>query len=265
MPFAHIQKRLGRKVLTAKVLRENPAAFITFDLLYLNGELLMDRPLRERREVLRGLSAELLRSEAAEVVTADDVERAFTAARGRRNEGVVLKDPDSLYAPGRRGNLWLKLKTHLPTIDCVVTAAEYGHGKRREVLSDYTFAVWDPAAGVEGARLVNVGKAFTGCTDEEIARLTETFLGLSRGQAGRVHMVEPTVVLEIACDQIQKSARHASGFALRFPRIKCVRWDKRATDADTLLQVAEIYESQLNFGRAQAEAVPEPTLFDGMM
>jgi DNA ligase-1 len=160
------------------------------------------------------------------------------------------------------------LKTHLPTLDCVVTAAEYGHGKRRDVLSDYTFAVWDREPSEEGARLVNVGKAFTGLTDAEIAEYTEVFLGLSRGRRGRVHVVEPRVVVEIACDQIQRSGRHESGYALRFPRIKRVRTDKRPEDADRLARVGEIYESQANFAkggkRAGKVVVEEPGLFDGL-
>jgi DNA ligase-1 len=208
-------------------------------------------------------------TDAIEVRTSDDIKRAFNAAREcRRNEGIVLKDPDSPYAPGRRGKMWLKLKTHLPTFDCVVTAAEYGHGKRRGVLSDYTFAVWsdDPAAG---GQLVNIGKAYSGCTDEEIAQLTATFLSLSRSHRGHVHVVEPRIVLEIAADQIQKSARHSSGFALRFPRIKRIRWDKPAQEADRLSRIAEIYEGSSNFGRNAAgeapdEPAPEASLFDGL-
>jgi DNA ligase-1 len=266
LPFAHIQKRLGRKSLSSRTLRENPAAFIGFDLLYSDGELLMDRPLRERRASLARLPS-LLVSAAAEVITVEQIDQAFAAARARRNEGIVLKDPDSPYSPGRRGQMWLKLKTHLPTIDCVVTAAEYGHGRRRGVLSDYTFAVWD-AEPDTGGELVNIGKAYSGCTDQEIVQLTKTFLGLSRTRRGHLHLVEPKIVLEIACDQIQKSARHASGFALRFPRIKRIRWDKRPQDADRLARIVEIYQSHANTARGHVvreppESAPEPTLFDG--
>lgn len=278
LPFAHIQRRLGRKVLTAKVLRENPCRFVAFDLLYLDGELLMDRPLRERRAALDALCRScqigvdagppLVTTAVTEVVAGPEIVAAFDAARGRRNEGVILKDPESVYSPGRRGRWWLKLKTHLPTLDCVVTAVEYGHGKRRDVLSDYTFAVWDRDPGEDGAALVNVGKAFTGLTDAEIAEYTRVFLSLARSRHGRVLIVEPRVVVEIACDQIQRSARHAGGFALRFPRIKRIRTDKRPEDADRLPRVAEVYESQSNFARSRAEArvaPPEPPgLFDDL-
>jgi DNA ligase-1 len=280
LPFAHIQKRLGRKVLTAKILRDNPAALIAFDILYRDGELLMDCPLSVRRAALlklcggdaegcNGAGAKLLFSEMTPVTTAEAIAAHFAAARDRRNEGSVLKDPQSPYSPGRRGKMWLKIKTHLPTLDCVVTAAEYGHGKRRNSLSDYTFAVWDRDPTQEGATLVNVGKAYSGVTDEEIKQLTELFLKLSVRQHGHVHVVVPQVVLEIACDQIQKSDRHASGYALRFPRIKRIRWDKRPEDADRLERVAEVYRSTANFARpttepAPAAPAPEPTLFDLM-
>jgi DNA ligase-1 len=280
MPFAHIQKRLGRKVLRPKILRDNPAAFIAFDILYKDGELVMDLPLVQRRKSLESLAllrlpnplpegegtGQLLTTSIVEVTTSEQVASVFDAARNRRNEGVILKDPASLYSPGRRGQMWFKLKTHLPTLDCVVTAAEYGHGKRRGVLSDYTFAVWDREPAEDGAALVNVGKAYSGVTDEEIAQLTELFLKISRANLGRVHAVEPKVVLEIACDQIQTSNRHASGYAFRFPRIKRIRWDKRPEDADRLSRVIEIYQSTHNFGRSnrppEPVPVPEPTLFD---
>jgi DNA ligase-1 len=278
LPFAHIQKRLGRKVLTAKILRDNPAAFIAFDVLYCDGELLMDRPLAARREALLKLCGGgqdaadcgaplLLFSRVKEVTTPDQIAAHFAGARERRNEGTVLKDPASPYSPGRRGKMWLKIKTHLPTLDCVVTAAEYGHGKRRNSLSDYTFAVWDRDPSLPDATLVNVGKAYSGVTDEEIAQLTELFHKLSVQRYGHVHVVRPQVVLEIACDQIQKSDRHASGYALRFPRIKRIRWDKRPQDADRLERVAEVYRSTANFARPTVDVPeratpPEPTLFD---
>ena len=262
LPFAHIQKRLGRKKLDSETLKENPAAFIPFDLLYRDGELLIDCPLRIRRERLTRL---VQGTEIVEVSSAEQIIAAFELARESRNEGIVLKDPDSIYSPGRRGQAWLKLKTHLPTFDCVVTAAEYGHGKRRSVLSDYTFGVWTDDPSVPDAKLVNIGKAYSGVTDEEIVRLTELFLQISRQHVGRVHLVEPKIVLEIACDQIQKSKRHASGYALRFPRIKRIRWDKRPQDADRLAHIAEIYESMPNFGRsvdAPKVLKTEATLFD---
>jgi DNA ligase-1 len=264
LPFAHIQRRLGRKTLTLKILRDDPAVFIGFDLLYFNGELLTEQPLRRRRELLSNLP--VLITTLANVITAAEIDSAFLRSRQSRNEGLVLKDPESIYSPGRRGKMWLKLKTQLPTFDCVVTAAEFGHGKRRNTLSDYTFAVWDGEPNDPEAKLVNIGKAFSGVTDEEIAQLTEIFLNLSSALYGSVYLVQPKIVLEIACDQIQKSKRHESGYALRFPRIKRVRWDKGPRDADRLSRIVEIYQSTHNFGRGSADDIivpAEPTLFDG--
>jgi DNA ligase-1 len=266
LPFAHIQKRLGRKMLTRRIIEQNPCAFIAFDILYHDGELLMDKPLSERRSALGSL--DLLTTKVTPVATADEIDAAFCTARDCRNEGLVLKDPASPYSPGRRGQMWLKLKTHLPTFDCVVTFAETGHGKRRNSLSDYTFAVWDRDPAQPGAQLVNVGKAYSGVTDAEIAQLTEIFTADTVRQLGRVRQVRPKIVFEIACDQIQKSKRHASGYALRFPRIKRIRWDKPIDQADRLSRVAEVYESVANFGRSEGpeepEEQPEPTLFDGL-
>ena len=268
LPFAHIQKRLGRKVLTPKIIRDNPAAFIAFDILYRNGELLMEKPLRDRRAMLERLCFAsgkcIIATALSNVSTAEEIDRAFCTARDCRNEGLVLKDPDSIYSPGRRGQAWLKLKTHLPTFDCVVTFAETGHGKRRNSLSDYTFAVWDRDPAEPNAKLVNIGKAYSGVTDSEIAQLTELFTSITLQNLGRVRLVEPRIVLEIACDQIQKSDRHDSGYALRFPRIKRIRWDKRPADADRLSRVIDVYESPANFGRQEIadQTPPEPTLFD---
>jgi len=269
LPFAHIQTRLGRKALDRRVIAENPIRFVAFDALYVDGEMLMDRPLQERRrrleELLRGTEA-LLVTRAIEVRTTEEIDAAFCNARDCRNEGLMLKDPESAYLPGRRGRAWLKIKTHLPTLDCVVTAVETGHGKRRNWLSDYTFAVWDREPGEPGARLVNVGKAYSGLTEVEIIELTELFTRTMIAQHGRVRIVEPRIVLEIACDQIQKSNRHASGYALRFPRIKRIRHDKRPEDADRLSRVVEIYQSPANFGKreisTESSIDPQLELFD---
>jgi len=270
-PFAHLQRRLGRKKPTANMLKTYPVRIVAFDVLYANGDLLMERPLRERRARLAQLADgdALAITSVTEVRIVEEITAAFEEAKARRNEGLILKDPESIYSPGRRGKLWLKLKTHLPTLDCVVTAAEYGHGKRRNLLSDYTFAVWrgdpaDPAA----AELLNVGKAYSGVTDAEIAQLTALFKEIAVSDNGRVFQVRPQVVMEIAFDQIQRSTRHASGFALRFPRIKTIRFDKRPRDADRLERVEQIFQSAANTSRdaqpggAKDESDREPTLFD---
>ena len=170
------------------------------------------------------------------------VDRAFDDARERRNEGLMVKDPGSTYQPGRRGLGWLKLKKALATLDCVVVGVEWGHGKRRGVLSDYTFAVRETDA--PDARLLTIGKAYTGLTDAEIAEMTERFTALTLQDFGRYRTVVPEVVVEIAFDRIMRSSRHRSGFALRFPRIARIRDDKAPAEADTLATVEALVAEQ---------------------
>lgn len=238
--FFELQRRLGRKQVGDKLRAEVPVVLVAFDLLRLDGEDLLDHALDERRRRLEALGLEhpflLARREVAR--SADDLDRIFAETRERGNEGLMVKDPDSGYTPGRRGMAWLKLKRPLATLDVVVTAVEWGHGKRRGVLSDYTFAVLDESTG----KLVNVGKAYTGLTDAEIADYTRRFLELTTADYGRSRTVRPEVVLEVAFDSIQISNRHRSGFALRFPRIVRIREDKPVAEIDTLARVGELYE-----------------------
>jgi DNA ligase-1 len=168
----------------------------------------------------------------------EHLDKLFTAARDRGNEGLMVKDLASPYSPGRRGKSWLKLKRELATLDVVVTAVEWGHGKRAGVLSDYTFAVRD------GDELLNVGKAYSGLTDAEIAEMTQWFLQHTIDDQGFRRAVEPKIVLEVAFNNMMRSDRHASGFALRFPRILRIRTDKNADEIDTLDTVREIYQRQ---------------------
>jgi DNA ligase-1 len=171
--------------------------------------------------------------------TAEELDRIFDDARARHNEGLMVKDPKSVYTPGRRGLAWLKLKKALATLDVVVTGVEVGHGKRKNVLSDYTFAVYDERAD----RLVNIGKAYSGLTDVEIAQMTEYFKSITLKDYGRFRLVQPEVVLEVAFDAIMESGRHNSGFALRFPRIVRIRTDKTLRDIDTLANVETLHRA----------------------
>ncbi|HYS02437.1 MAG TPA: ATP-dependent DNA ligase, partial [Candidatus Eisenbacteria bacterium] len=169
----------------------------------------------------------------------EELDRIFDDARARHNEGLMVKDPKSVYTPGRRGLAWLKLKKALATLDVVVTGVEVGHGKRKHVLSDYTFAVYDERAD----RLVNIGKAYSGLTDLEIARMTEYFKSITLKDYGRFRLVQPEVILEVAFDAIMESGRHNSGFALRFPRIVRIRTDKTLRDIDTLANVEALHRA----------------------
>lgn len=231
LPYSELQRRLGRKEGDLFLGEQIPVVFVAFDLLWLSGESFMSQPLKARRHVLEKLSPNGFR--LAQITTAnsaEEIEAAFTAARARGNEGLMIKEPGSIYTPGRRGLAWLKLKKAFATLDCVVVGAEYGHGKRKAVLSDYTFAVRDETSG----DLKVIGKAYSGLTDAEIARLTQRFLKNTISQKGRYHIVKPDTVLEIAFDLLQPSARHNSGLAMRFPRIVRIREDKSAADIDTL-------------------------------
>jgi DNA ligase-1 len=255
LPFISLQARLGRKAPSAAIQAEVPVIFVAFDLLALGPgddapdeatvEPLLREPLRRRRERLDEIDLPLVedggrfsRSHLAVARDADALEDAFTEARGRRNEGLMVKDPTSGYSPGRRGLGWLKMKKALATIDCVVVGVEVGHGKRHGVLSDYTFAVRDETSG----KLVNIGKAYSGLTDAEIAEMTAWFEDHTIARFGRYRQVEPTVVVEIAFDVIVRSKRHGSGFSLRFPRIHALRPDKSVDDIDTVASVTALYE-----------------------
>jgi DNA ligase-1 len=236
LTFFDLQKRLGRKNeggdLFATASADVPVVFVAFDLLWKNGESFLRRPLRERREALRSLAppSGFQIAEVYPAHSADEIETAFQQARRRFNEGLMVKDPESIYSPGRRGMFWFKLKKELATLDVVVVAAELGHGKRNHVLSDYTFAVRDEKSG----ELLTIGKAYSGLTDVEIAELTEHFKKQTISNRGRYRDVKPDTVLEIAFDSIQPSTRHESGLALRFPRIKAIRRDKTVDAIDTL-------------------------------
>jgi DNA ligase-1 len=238
--FFELQRRLGRKKVSAELRAEVPVVLVVFDLLWLDGRALLDEPLETRRRLMEGLDLQhpFLLARVEEATGPDHLDRIFAETRERGNEGLMVKDPLSPYTPGRRGLAWLKLKRPLATLDVVVTAVEWGHGKRKGVLSDYTFAVKDTSTG----RLVNVGKAYTGLTDAEIAEMTRRFVDITVEDHGHVRLVKPEVVLEVAFDSIQHSSRHKSGYALRFPRIVRIRDDKPVEEIDTLERVTELYE-----------------------
>jgi DNA ligase-1 len=274
LPFAIMGQRIGRKVVSNDLRTQIPVVFMVFDLLYERGELLLPLPLSERRTRLEAVVARwrertvsplavdvsrksaqqglftddgppadekerLLLSPTQRVADADAIDQAYRDARARANEGVMLKAANSAYLPGRRGLAWVKLKRELATLDVVITGAEFGHGKRAGLLSDYTFAV----RGDDG-ELLNVGKAYSGVTDAEILELTEWLKAHTLEEHGHFRTVEPQIVLEVAFNNIMRSTRHASGFAMRFPRILRIRTDKPLAEIDTLERVEEIYQSQ---------------------
>jgi DNA ligase-1 len=271
LPFRYLQARLQRKDVSAELMREVPVRYVAFDALARDEEFLLDHPLADRRERLAEILVTPSSSENDETLalapwtalesdaTAEAVHERFEESRARGDEGLVFKRTDAPYTPGRRGKAWLKLKRELATLDCVIVAVERGHGKRVNVLSDYTFAVLRQAQDDKNGdgELAVIGKAYSGLTDIEIAEMTEWFEahGLPPAEARAAYerlalhrheiMVEPSIVVEIAFDIIQKSDLHASGYSLRFPRIVRLRPDKLPAHADTLQRVEEIYTDML--------------------
>ncbi len=240
LPFRALQQRLGRRQPGAALLEAVPVTLVVYDVLAADGALVVDEPYRARRRRLEEIAWPSRGARLAPmrlVSTADEVEAAFVEARAAGNEGLIAKDPGAAYAPGRRGRTWIKLKRPIATLDVVVTAAERGHGKRHRVLSDYTFAV---RASQGDPTLLNVGKAYNGLTDAEIAALTARFEALTVERHGGYHVVRPEVVLEVTFDVVQPSERHAAGYALRFPRILRIRDDKPVAEIDTLDRVREL-------------------------
>jgi len=244
LPFSELQKRLGRKTVGAQLLTAVPVVLVAYDLLYAGGKVLIDEPLSERRRIMEDLvlgRGPLRLSEGKSFSEAALLDDEFDRARARGNEGLMIKNPASSYKPGRRGREWLKLKRAIATLDVAVTAVEVGHGKRRHLLSDYTFAV---RRSQEDDELLNIGKAYSGLTDQELTEMTEWFKvhTLREFGHGRVRIVEPSTVIEVTFDRIQRSNRHKSGYALRFPRILRIRPDKTSRDIDTLETVKRLVE-----------------------
>jgi DNA ligase-1 len=274
LPFAVLGTRIGRKKVSNEMREQIPVIFMAFDLMYASGELLLDLPLRDRRNRLEAVAENLVQRVVSPVIiderarnsqavlfaapesaaverlmispsrlveSAEDIDRAYADARARANEGVMLKAAASIYQPGRRGLAWVKLKRELATLDVVVTGAEFGHGKRAGILSDYTFAVRGP-----GGELLNVGKAYSGLTDTEIAYMSAWMMNHTLEDQGYFRTVEPLMILEVAFNNIMRSGRHASGFAMRFPRIVRIRTDKPLAEIDTVARVEQIYQSQVD-------------------
>jgi DNA ligase-1 len=279
LPFAILGQRIGRRKVSNDMRQQVPVIFMVFDLMFTRGELVLDRPLRERRNRLEAIVEQLIERTAAPIFlaegkhrqqaemfadasaalpaarplprlmispsrlveSAEDIDRAYADARARANEGVMLKAAGSSYQPGRRGLAWVKLKRELGSLDVVITGAEFGSGRRAQFLSDYTFAVRS-----DDGELLNVGKAYSGVTDLEIDELTKFLKEHTLEDHGHFRTVEPLVILEVAFNNIMRSARHASGFALRFPRILRIRTDKPLDEIDTVARVEEIYLSQVD-------------------
>lgn len=238
-PFSDLQQRLNRKSVTAKMQREYPAAVRLYDLLFEGAEDLRPQPFDARRARLEAwfAAAAPARMELSPLIpfaTTEELARVRDGARAAAIEGLMLKRRDSPYTPGRAKGPWWKWKRDPLTLDCVLMYAQRGHGKRSSFYSDYTFGVWR-----EGD-LVPVGKAYSGYTDQELAWLDKWIRDNTVARFGPVREVAKTLVLEVAFDAAQRSGRHKSGYALRFPRIARIRRDKPAAEADRIEMVAAL-------------------------
>ncbi|HYY71790.1 MAG TPA: ATP-dependent DNA ligase, partial [Nitrososphaeraceae archaeon] len=255
--FQELQKRLRRKNVTNSIQTEVPVYYFIYDIMYFKDYQVLKKSLFDRKDILSTISFKepIINSSYKIVESIEKVIAIFNESKDIGHEGLVVKDPLSQYHPGKRGRYWMKLKKELDTIDAVIVIAEYGHGKRAGVLSDYTFAVIDEESNdnynndsnfyEKNIRLKTIGKAYSGLTDKEIDEMTKRLREITVEDKGNRILVKPEIVLEVAFDTIQQSDRHNSGFALRFPRIKSIRIDKDVKDIDTLEKVRQIYKNQV--------------------
>jgi DNA ligase-1 len=235
LPFAQLQRRIGRKAVGKTILAEVPVVLIAYDLLEFDGRDIRAEPFRTRRALLAALVERVDqpgRLILSPTVVADSwagLAATREESRARQAEGLMLKRLDSPYHVGRKRGDWWKWKVDPFTVDAVLTAAQRGSGKRASLYTDYTFSVWD-----DDRRLIPFAKAYSGLTDAEIARVDAFIRRNMVEKFGPVRTVKPELVFELAFEGIQRSPRHKSGIAVRFPRILRWRQDKPAEEADTL-------------------------------
>ena len=239
-PFQHLMRRFRRLRNVEEMIQKIPVTLYLFDLLMHDNEVLIDAPYTTRRKRLATLRGDI--SLVKQLVTSDSLKANafFEEAIQAGHEGLVAKRLDSTYQPGKRGKAWLKVKQIMETLDLVIIAAEWGTGRRHKWLSDYHLAAQDPETG----EFQMLGKTFKGLTDSEFEEITQRLLDLKIEQHGGIVTVHPRIVVEVEYDEIQRSPTYKSEMALRFARIKRVRYDKDSTEADTIDRVRDLYESQ---------------------
>ncbi len=240
LPFQHLMRRFRRVHKVEEMTELIPVDLHLFDLIYLNSQNLTSDSYQERRKKLEEIAGSIPLTK--KMVTADtqEAEDFLKESLDKGHEGLMAKELGSHYTPGVRGKHWLKIKRTLEPLDLVIVAAEWGYGRRHNWLSDYYLAVREPKTG----ELLLVGKTFKGLTDEEIIKMTKILKELALSEESGKVVVTPTIVVEVAYNEIQKSLKYKSGMALRFARITRIRQDKSVEDADTIQKVREIYEKQ---------------------
>ncbi len=242
MPFQHVLRRFRRKHDVSKMIEKIPLQVYFFDVIYSEKETI-DLPLSERRKILESVIEESEKVKVAKQVVTNDVKEVreiYDEAIKAGHEGVMIKNPSSPYVPGKRGKHWLKLKAIMETLDLVVVGGEWGEGKRSHWLSSFELACLDTVSG----KLLKVGKVATGFTEEDLEELTEMFRPLIVSQEGKKVEFVPKYVFEVAYQEIQKSPKYESGYALRFPRFVRLRDDKDVDEADTIERVENLYKLQ---------------------
>jgi DNA ligase 1 len=259
--FQELQKRLRKKIMSEDILAEIPVCYIVYDIMFYEKNLVISETLENRKKLLSQFlfkDSKIINTHSDIITSIQEINANFKKSKDNGHEGLVIKDPLSQYHPGKRGRYWIKLKEELDTIDTVIVMAEYGHGKRAGTLSDYTLAVKDYASESsnniivpENARppfrnLKIIGKAYSGLSNKEINDMTKKLKSLIIQDEGSRIIVKPEIILEVSFDTIQKSNRHGSGYALRFPRIKNIRYDKELNDIDSLEKIKIIYENQFH-------------------
>ncbi len=237
--FQEISRRIRRKKDKEKFFSRIPLHVYFFDILYLNGRDLTSLKYIERRRILESICNEECLARMTVTSNLNEASSFYSSAIEAGHEGVMAKRLDSPYEPGTRGKHWLKLKAS-DTIDCVIVAAEWGHGRRSGWLSDYHLAVYDE----KNDRFVRVGKTYKGLTDAEFEEMTKRLLELKVAEEDYIVYVKPEIVVEVEYAEIQRSPRYESGYALRFARIKRIRWDRSPYDITTLEELEKRYQAQ---------------------
>ena len=242
-PFQVVMKRFGRTRDIEEAFRDTQLLLVLFDLLLLGNKQLVNEAYSKRRKMLEEIAPSDLLVERMVSKELAGAKSFFEKSRKLGHEGLVAKSIDSPYTPGVRGKNWFKIKHTLDTLDLVIVAAEWGHGRRKDWLSDYYLAVRDEETG----EFMVVGKTYKGFTDQEFKEITQTLLGLQVASHRNVVEVRPEVVVEVIASEIQESPTYESGLALRFARINQIREDKDPMDAMTLNELKELYDKQFRF------------------
>ena len=245
-PFQYVLRRFRRKYNIDEMIEKIPLELNLFDIMYADGEALINTPFSERRKRLEETVEESEKIKlAVQLVTssADEAQEFYEKALELGHEGVMAKRLDSVYEPGNRGKKWLKVKPTMEDLDLVIIGAEWGEGRRAHLLGSFLVAAFDPHSG----EFVPVGKVGSGFTDEDLAEFTKMLKPLIVKEEGKYVEIEPKVVIEVTYQEIQKSPKYRSGFALRFPRYVALREDKSPEEADTIERIAQLYELQERF------------------